>query len=193
MSDMDGIGFLKYLRSIGNATPVILYSHNGANNFGLSEVNNGIEITVSRSVDIRSSIAELVTLLKQTTLRRKSERDIKLQNDQLTTILSATPLGIFQMRNDTIEWVNRPLAALLGYPENHLVGKPVQILFKTPEEYRTGHPGSPNPPGCTGDRSCGMRSASPRWQRGDLHPPVTIRRSPRCTNGWHNCRDRYHR
>lgn len=135
MSDMDGIGFLKYLRSIGNATPVILYSHNGANNFGLSEVNNGIEITVSRSVDIRSSIAELVTLLKQTTLRRKSERDIKLQNDQLTTILSATPLGIFQMRNDTIEWVNRPLAALLGYPENHLVGKPVQILFKTPEEY----------------------------------------------------------
>ncbi len=41
----------------------------------------------------------MVTVIKQTMLRRKAEREIKVQNEQLTAILSATPLGIFQVRN----------------------------------------------------------------------------------------------
>jgi len=74
-------------------------------------------------------------MLKQATLRRKAEREVKMQNDQLAAVLSATPLGIFQMRNEVIEWVNRPLAALLGYTEPQLVGKPVGVLFKSGEEF----------------------------------------------------------
>jgi len=84
---------------------------------------------------MRGPAADLVTLLKQTTLRRKTEREVKLQNDQLTSILSATPLGIFQMRNAAIAWVNHPLAALLGTSESALLGKPVKTLFKSEEEF----------------------------------------------------------
>ena len=135
VSDMNGIGFLKYLRSLGNTTPVILFGKRGVNKIVIEEVNNGIEIIHPRGGDIRPQIAEMVTLFKQTMLKRKSERETKVQNEQLTAILSATPLGIFQMRNNVIEWINRPLAAMLGYPEVQLVGKPVRILFKSEEEY----------------------------------------------------------
>jgi PAS domain S-box-containing protein len=50
-------------------------------------------------------------------------------------ILSATPLGIFQMRNGILEWVNRPLAAMLGCDEPGLVGKELRTLLRTGEEY----------------------------------------------------------
>ncbi|MDD1703386.1 MAG: PAS domain S-box protein [Methanoregula sp.] len=133
--DMDGIGFLKYLRSMGNATPVILFHRTGENKIALGEISNGTEISISRSGDLRTQAADLVTLVKQTTLRRKAEREIKLQNDQLTAILSATPLGIFQMRNDIIEWVNRPLTVLLGTNESLLLGKSIRSLFKNEEEF----------------------------------------------------------
>lgn len=134
VSDMDGIGFLKYLRSGGNPVPVILYGREGTR-FTLEEINNGIQISLPGSGDARSQVMEILTLIKQAALRRKNERDIKLQNDQLTMILSATPLGIFQMRNNTLEWVNRTLSQMLGYSEYQMVGKPVRVLFKTEEEY----------------------------------------------------------
>jgi PAS domain S-box-containing protein len=135
VSDMDGIGLLKFLRSAGNTVPVLLFHRQGANKIVLEEVAGGIELMLSRSGDIRPQVAELVTMLKQTALRRKAERELKLQNDQLSTILSATPLGVFQMRNDAIEWVNRPLAGLLGYMDLQLVGKPVRTLFRSEEEF----------------------------------------------------------
>ena len=135
VSDMDGIGFLKYLRSGGNTTPVILFGRRGGNRIVIEEVNNGIEIVLPKGGDLRPQIADMVTLFKQTLIKRKSERETKVQNEQLTAILSATPLGIFQMRNNLIEWVNRPFAVMLGYTEAQLVGRPVQILFKSDEEY----------------------------------------------------------
>ena len=133
--DMDGIGFLRYLRSIGNPTPVILFHRRGQSRIAFEEVATGAEVAFTGSSDMRGPAADLVTLLKQTTLRRKTEREVKLQNDQLTSILSATPLGIFQMRNAAIAWVNHPLAALLGTSESALLGKPVKTLFKSEEEF----------------------------------------------------------
>jgi PAS domain S-box-containing protein len=133
--DMDGIGFLRYLRSMGNPTPVLLFHRKSESRVAFTEVSNGSEIAIPRTTDLRSPAADLLTLIKQAALRKKAERDIKAQNDQLTAILSATPLGIFNMKNGIIEWVNHPLAALLGVPESSIVGKPVRSLFVTEEEY----------------------------------------------------------
>lgn len=133
--DMNGIDFLKYLKSQGNTTPVILLCRRGQNKIAIEEVSNGTEITVPQSGDIRPQLMEMVTLIKQTMLRKKAERELKVQNDQLATILSATPLGIFQMRNGTLEWVNGPLVAMLGYTEASLVGRELRSLLRTPEEY----------------------------------------------------------
>ena len=68
-------------------------------------------------------------------LRRKAERELKVQNEQLTAILSATPLGIFQVRNNLVAWTNRQFARMLGYEESHLIGKDIHIFFKTPEDF----------------------------------------------------------
>ena len=133
--DMNGIDFLKYLKMQGNTTPVILLNRRGQNKIALEEVYNGTEITLPQSGDIRPQLMEMVNLIKQTVLRKKAERELKGQNEQLAMILSATPLGIFQMRNGILEWVNRPLAAMLGSDEPALVGKELRSLLRTGEEY----------------------------------------------------------
>ncbi|MCK9592789.1 MAG: PAS domain S-box protein [Methanoregula sp.] len=135
MSDMNGIEFLQYLKSMGNTTPVILLCRRANNKLAIQEVSNGTEITLSSTGDIRQNLLEMVTVIKQTMLRRKAEREIKIQNEQLTAILSATPLGIFQVRNGLIAWMNQQFAEMLGYEESFLVGKEMQKLFKTPEDY----------------------------------------------------------
>lgn len=133
--DMNGIDFLKYLKSQGNSTPVILLGRRGPNKISLGEVSNATEITLPQSGDLRPQLMEMVTLIKQTMLRRKAEREQKAQTEQLATILSATPLGIFQVRNGVIEWVNRPFITMLGAEEGSLVGKELRTLIRTQEEF----------------------------------------------------------
>ncbi|HSQ94141.1 MAG TPA: PAS domain S-box protein [Methanoregula sp.] len=135
VSEMNGIEFIKFLRSCGNATPVILLSRKSSGRIELAEVSAAAEITVPVSGDLRPQLAETVTLIKQVVLRKKSEREIKAQNDQLAAILAATPLGIVRVQNATIQWANNRCAALLGYTEADLAGKGLAALFATPEEY----------------------------------------------------------
>lgn len=135
VSDMNGIEFIKYLKSIGNATPVILLGRRGPGKIAVMEVAHGTEITFPKTGDIRPQVFEMINLIKQTLLRKRSEREIKAQNEQLAAILSATPLGIFQARNGIIEWVNQQFAAMLGYDESQLVGKDLRALIVSPDEY----------------------------------------------------------
>jgi diadenylate cyclase len=133
--EMNSIEFVKYLRSGGNATPVILLSRKPNGRIALEDVSVATEITVPATGDHRPQLAEIVTIIKQSILKKKAERETKAQNDQLAAILSATPLGIFQVRNTTIQWANNRFASLLGYDEANLIGKDLQALFATPEEY----------------------------------------------------------
>ena len=135
MSDMNGIEFLQYLKSMGNTTPVILLARRGNNKIAVEEVSLGAEISLPKSGDIRPYLLEMVTVIKQAMLRRKAERETKMQNEQLTSILSATPLGIFQVRNSIMTWMNQQFAEMLGYEESYLMGKEMRVIFKTPEEY----------------------------------------------------------
>jgi len=133
--DMNGIEFIRYLKSVGNATPVILLGRRGSGKIAVMEVAHGTEITFPKTGDIRPQVFEMVNLIKQTLLRKRSEREIKAQNEQLAGILSATPLGIFQSRNGIIEWVNRPFSAMLGFDESQLVGKDLRTFLSSPDEY----------------------------------------------------------
>lgn len=135
VSEMNGIEFIKYLRSAGNATPVILLSRRSNGRIALGEVSVASEITGPSAGDLRPQVAEIVTIMKQSILRKKAEREAKALNEQLAAILAITPLGIFQVRNTTIQWVNSRIATLLGYQETNLIGKDLATLFATPDEF----------------------------------------------------------
>jgi PAS domain S-box-containing protein len=135
VSEMNGIEFVRYLRSSGNGTPVILISQKPHGKITLQEVSVASAITVPATGDPRPQLAGIVTLIKQSILRKKAERETRIQNDHLAAILAASPLGIFQVRNGTIQWANNRIASLLGYHEATMAGKDLASLFPTTEEY----------------------------------------------------------
>jgi len=135
VADMNGIEVIRYLRNQGNTTPVILLARRTPGKVIVEEVNYCSEVQFSKSSDPRASFTDLLLLIKQTMLKKKAERDLKAQNDQLAAILSATPLGIFQMQNTIITWVNRPFAVLLGYEEGQLLGRDVHTLVPGSGDY----------------------------------------------------------
>jgi PAS domain S-box-containing protein len=134
MADMNGVELIRFLRSQGNSTPFLLFNRTRPDCVTIADLNSGTEILLPREGDPRSSLAELVNLIKQAVLRKKAERDTKNQNDLLQSILNATPLGICIVRNRAIEWANPPMAAMFGYPEGGLAGKNIGQLAPTREE-----------------------------------------------------------
>ncbi len=135
VADLNGIEFIRLLKNQGNMTPVILLARRNPGKVIIEEVAYCSEVALPRGSDPRSRFLDLLLLIKQTMLKKKAERDLKVQNEQLASILSATPLGIFQMRNNVITWVNRPFATMLGYEENQLVGKDTHTLVPGAGEY----------------------------------------------------------
>ncbi len=134
--DMSGTEFVRILRAAGNATPVILISRKPGNRFSLIDAGTASEILLPASGDLRAPAGEILTLIRQSVLRRKAEREIRARNEQLAEILSLTPLGIFQLRDGIIRWVNPRFASQLGYAESELVGKEIASFFAEPDEFR---------------------------------------------------------
>lgn len=135
VADMNGIEFIKYLKGQGNVTPFIILARRSPGKVIIEEVTYGTEVPFARGSGSGSQLVELVLLIKQTMLKKKAERELRAQNEQLAAILSATPLGIFQVHDKTITWVNRQFALMLGYTEAELVGKEFKILIKSQEEH----------------------------------------------------------
>jgi PAS domain S-box-containing protein len=120
---------------MGNVTPFIILARRPPGKVIIEEITFGTEVSFSRGSDARTALSDLLLLIKQTMLKKKAERELRVRNEQLAGILSATPLGIFQVQNNAITWVNRSFATMLGYGENELVGKELGVFFKNADEY----------------------------------------------------------
>lgn len=131
LGDMNGVELLKYLKQQGNNTPFILYARNPGNKVVLEDINYASEIVVSA----RTPLSEILDIIKQAVLRKRSEREQNTRYEMLNALLSATPLAISRVRNGKFDWVNIPLYTMLGYTGGELADKEMSVIFPGREEY----------------------------------------------------------
>jgi PAS domain S-box-containing protein len=131
LADMNGVEFLKYLKQGGNSTPFILYLRTQGNKVIIGDINYASEMVAGP----RTPLTDLRDLIKQAVLRKRAEREQNARFEMLNALLSSTPLAIVRVRGGKIEWVNTPIAALLGYADGELVDKEIAVLFPGREEY----------------------------------------------------------
>lgn len=134
LADMTGIELLRVLKSQGNATPFILYHWKDRETLVLEDMNSAVETALQRGGS-RSPVPEMRDMIYQAVLRKKAERDQNLRCELLSTILSATPLWVCQLKNGSFEWVNPVMSQGLGYEDGFLTGKNAAIVFPGREEY----------------------------------------------------------
>jgi PAS domain S-box-containing protein len=83
MPEMDGISFLKYVRSNHGTLPFILFTGRGREEVVIEALNSGADFYVQKGGDAKAQFAELAHKITQAVQKQQAEWALKKQNDEL--------------------------------------------------------------------------------------------------------------
>jgi PAS domain S-box len=135
MPKMDGIAFLKTVRTRTHTIPFILFTGKGREDVVIDALNSGADYYVQKGCDTRSQFAELAHKIRRAVEQRRIESALAQKTAVLQAILAASPYGVAYTQNRTLQWVNASFARMLGYAGQDLKGKKLLDLYENAELY----------------------------------------------------------
>ena len=100
MPVMNGIDFLKILRSQGNRTPFIIFTGRGREEIAIEAFNSGADSYIQKGGEPRAQFTELIHKVRMAFRRRQGERDLENTNSILRATLESTADGILVVDNE---------------------------------------------------------------------------------------------
>ena len=137
MPGMDGIEFLKRVRSAGNTLPFIVFTGRGREEVAILALNEGADFYLQKGGDPTVQFAELSNKVRYAIMRRRAEVALKQEEAQLRQIIDLVPHRIFAKdRDGTYLLVNRAVAEGYNTTVAGITGKPQSLFHKDPAELR---------------------------------------------------------
>jgi PAS domain S-box-containing protein len=153
MPELNGIEFLKILRSEGDTTPVIIFTGVGHERTAIEAINNGANFFLQKGDDPQTKFRELVEMVK--TAAEKSYAGKKLGTNQRIILdlinFSSDPSFAIDRDGKVIAW-NVSMEQLTGVNAKDIIGKGdniyaepfyggrrkmlVNLIFKTTDEIK---------------------------------------------------------
>jgi PAS domain S-box-containing protein len=142
MPEMDGIAFLKEIRSTFGDIPFILFTGRGREEVVIEALNSGADFYLQKGGDLQSQFVELAHKIRQAVHRRKAEDALRNNEERLResenrfrAIFSCQQNGIIIIdpSDHRIVDVNPYMSNLIGLPEDQIIGK-VCHTFVCPAE-----------------------------------------------------------
>jgi PAS domain S-box-containing protein len=123
MPGMDGITFLKTLRSQGNFIPFILFTGRGREEIVIEALNNGADFYLQKGGDPESQFAELEHKIKLVVEQRKIKNELVESQRRFTDLIDFLPDATFaiDLEGKVIAW-NRAIEDLTGVVKESIVG-----------------------------------------------------------------------
>jgi len=135
MPEMDGIEFLKRVRTSGNTIPFILFTGRGREEIVIQALNEGADFYLQKGGEEKSQFAELAHKIRQAVKRRLAEGLLRESEEFNRSLVENLPDYVIVYGTDgKILYVNPASAVALGYTPEELIGKPV--LPYVAEDYR---------------------------------------------------------
>jgi PAS domain S-box-containing protein len=124
MPDMDGIAFLKEVRSKFGSIPFILFTGRGREEVVIDAINNGSDFYVQKGGDPKSQFAELAHKIRQAVARSTAERSRIDSEKRLSDIINFLPDATFAIDKTgiVIAW-NRAIEDMTGIAASGMMGK----------------------------------------------------------------------
>jgi PAS domain S-box-containing protein len=124
MPEMDGIEFLKHLKSTGNPTPFILFTGKGREEVVIEALNNGADFYLQKGGDPKAQFVELVNKILHATSRRRAEIQVLELKQRESDIINFLPDATFAINtnHEVIAW-NRAMEQLSGIFATEIIGK----------------------------------------------------------------------
>ena len=151
MPGMDGIEFLKAVRSKFGSIPFILFTGRGREEVVIEAINNGTDFYIQKGGDPRAQFAELAHQIRQAVARRTAERSRIESEKRLSDIINFLPDATFAIdRAGTVIAWNRAIEEMTGVAAQVMLGKGnyeyavpfygerrpilIDLIFSSPEE-----------------------------------------------------------
>jgi len=124
MAEMDGIEFLKKIRSSGNIIPFILFTGKGREEVVIQALNEGVDFYLQKGGEAKSEFAELSHKIRQAVQQRKAEIHIKNLMRRESDIINFLPDATFAIDTQgvVIVW-NRAMEKMTGISTGQILGK----------------------------------------------------------------------
>ena len=124
---MNGVEFLKALRSKGDVTPFILFTGRGREEVAIEALNSGVDFYLKKGGEPSSQFAELKNLLFQMSRRRQAE-DAMTHNARRFRAMIENSMDIIGVmdRNSTLRYVSPSISKVLGYSVDEVIGTNLQ-------------------------------------------------------------------
>jgi len=123
MPSMDGISFLKSLRSQGNSTPFILFTGRGREEVVIEAYNNGADFYLQKGGDPEAQFTELEHKILLVIDQRRLKADLIESQRRVADIIDFLPDATFaiNLEGTVISW-NRAMEDLTGVSKESILG-----------------------------------------------------------------------
>jgi PAS domain S-box-containing protein len=124
MPVMDGIGFLKKVRSSGNTIPFILFTGRGREEVVIQALNEGADFYLQKGGEPVAQFTELAHQVHQAVQQRRAEISIRDLERREADIINFLPDATFAIDRSghIIAW-NRAIEEMTGIPAAEMLGK----------------------------------------------------------------------
>ena len=138
MPGMDGIEFLKYVRSRRDMTPFIIFTGKGREEVVIEALNAGADFYLQKGGEPKSQFAELVHKIRHAVSLRQTGNDLRESEEKYRRFIETANEGIWQMDSQfATTFVNQKMAEMLGYTPEEMNGRDVSS-FMHPDD-RSDH------------------------------------------------------
>ncbi len=126
MPGMDGISFLKAVRSEFGEIPFILFTGRGREEVAIAAINNGADFYVQKGGDLSAQYAELANGIRQAVLRRQAERNLRRGEEQFRRLMDNAKDLVYRMSlpDGAYSFMSRASVDLTGYTPEEFYAEP---------------------------------------------------------------------
>ncbi len=115
MPRMDGLEFLKRLRSHENDLPFIIFTGKGREEVAVEAFMSGADFYLQKGGNPQAQFAELINMVRQAVSRRKSEKGLVESERRLKTMVDGMDQGLVVLGSDgRVRFYNRTAEEMIG-------------------------------------------------------------------------------
>ncbi|MCP1715503.1 PAS domain S-box-containing protein [Methanocalculus alkaliphilus] len=145
MPGMDGITFLRHLRSAGNTTPFIIFTGRGREEVVIEALNEGADFYLQKGGDPKSQFAELSNKIRYAVTRRRAEEAISESEKEYSLLFNQMNAGfavheiILDEHGTPADYrfinVNPAYEEMTGLSKERIIGRTVRTILPGTEDF----------------------------------------------------------